>query len=118
MNRAIYKLCFGLLFIFSLSQASNFDNTAQINSRTPLLKPSEAVELAKAYLKKEIHVDLRKYKLAHISFTFYSEYESKKKYNGEWHIAFEKIGPRPPDSGLHIEISNDQTPQLRYIQIP
>ena len=83
-----------------------------LNNRVPLLQASEVVESAKSFLAKERRLDMKKFKLSHLSFTYYSEWmATEKNFNGEWSVSFALAGSlRAVDSDITVYVTNEKKP--------
>ncbi len=109
---ALLILCVYSNSAFSVKQISS----AELEQRDPVLSSSEAIALAKTFLVKEHNVKITHYRLAHLSFQYFNQWESNEAiYAGEWSIGFDTVHSSPPGSKLLVIISNSKKPAIKLI---
>lgn len=111
---------FGAILISCFFSGSAFAvkdiSKAQLEMRNPIHSSSEVIEFAKAALIKEHNVKIGNYKLRHLSFEYFNQWESNEtKYAGEWNVVFD-TSPPYPGSDFHVKISNSTKPIIEIIQ--
>ncbi|MFZ6678974.1 hypothetical protein [Undibacterium sp. Tian12W] len=107
------------LFLQSVAFAAPAVSAQTLNQIAPVLQPAEVVESARDFLVKAQRRDMKKYVLAHVSFTYFSEWNnSKEKFKGEWYVRFEQAGLRAVDSHIVVYVTNEKKPSHKLGMAP
>ncbi|PXX38511.1 hypothetical protein DFR42_11223 [Undibacterium pigrum] len=102
------------LFYLSAAMAAPPVSAEALDSRVPIMRASEVVESAKNFLAKERRLNMKKFVLVNLSFTYYSEWqESKKKFNGRWIVSFAPMGDRTFDDEIAVLVTNEKVPTYK-----